>query len=128
MMSCPNEKELQSYFDHELNPRQTRRIRRHLAGCAECRSKVAQYGWVVNTLQQILGRVSDRPEPPHASNRPAFGWERMVLAAALMALIGFSGWRFSVWKNQSVITPQDEELTEQYLSLHMDEVRGGKNG
>jgi anti-sigma factor RsiW len=128
MMRCPNEIKLQSYFDHELNPRHTRRIRRHLAGCAECRNKVAQYGWVVDTLQRVLGPASIRTDEPPVPHRPALGWEQMALAAAFVVAIGFSGWYFSVWKGQPVIAPQDEELTEQYLSLHMDEVNGGENG
>jgi anti-sigma factor RsiW len=127
-MSCPNEIELQCYFDHELNAWHSRRVRRHLDGCEACRKKVAQYGWVTDTLQKTLGRASNLPDEVLLSSCVRPRLVRMAIAAAFMVVIGFWGWRFSVWKDQSAIAPQDEELTEQYLSLHMDEVNGGKNG
>jgi anti-sigma factor RsiW len=52
-MSCRVKEELTAYVDGELAPEETKTVRAHLAGCADCRSTEALLRRTLHTLEAL---------------------------------------------------------------------------
>ncbi|GMO29595.1 MAG: zf-HC2 domain-containing protein [Spirochaetaceae bacterium] len=107
---CPNNQILSVYVDDELPLAIKERVAAHIAGCAECASKTAEYASLsraINCLSEVsgkpedaAGRVWQRLEPRllfRKAARPAL-WRRelrlplpVAAAAALAVFICFAG-------------------------------------
>ncbi len=53
------EQQLSAYLDRELPPEQEAAVRRHVAGCAQCREELAR----LNQVKRLLGALPERPAP-----------------------------------------------------------------
>jgi hypothetical protein len=84
----------------ELDPREERRIRLHLADCADCRRSFEELSAIVAAAREL--RAPEPPEriwqsiskslPTRGASRPSRSWFYPVLAAAATLVLGLSIW------------------------------------
>ncbi len=53
MKRCPESEHVQDYLDGVLEPVETRRLRAHLVGCAQCAAELAHYARVFASLDRL---------------------------------------------------------------------------
>jgi anti-sigma factor RsiW len=96
----PDLERLNDLLDHELDPREERRIQLHLADCADCRRSFEELSAIV-----ALARELPAPEPPErvwqsiskslsspGASRHSRSWVYPALAVAATLVLGLSIW------------------------------------
>jgi anti-sigma factor RsiW len=122
-MKCEDvEMELMAYMDGRAKPADQIQVEEHLAGCATCRTRVAEFRGVWGVLDEMPGvepsfgfdarvraRVAAEPRP-----RPWFGFflePRLAVAAVL--LVAMTVWVARIPTNRSVSTPAVAVVSQQ---------------
>jgi hypothetical protein len=116
MMRCPNNFELQSFFDGEISLKRAYQIEKHNRECPACQQKVAEYTAVVSLFKKGLSNVT---VPRLSLYRYKFTLQRkLAWIAAVIIIIGtISGSLFYHTKQQTEWSPETE-IMEQYVILH----------
>jgi len=116
-MRCPDELDLQSMFDEELNRYQAYLIKKHVANCRNCASKLATLATVVNVINQELPKIS----LPRVQVVNQWQKRSLVLTWTVTAIfvLLFGGGIF--WQQcQSEAWSTEGELLDQYVTVYLE--------
>ena len=118
-MRCPEDLELQSLLDEELNPWRAGAIQRHLEACPNCQRKLTELQEVVSLLQRTI-KTETLPNYGRTGFRP--GLPRFTAAAAvLLVMFSLASFWYLNYQRQSQISPEAELLLQQYLTLYKED-------
>ncbi|HEX9097176.1 MAG TPA: zf-HC2 domain-containing protein [Candidatus Dormibacteraeota bacterium] len=90
----PTLEDLSAYLDHELNDDATARVAEHVAGCADCRTRLdalRETAFAIRALpMETPTRTFTIPAKPRVSSNwaPVAGWIGGVAAAMLIIVVG----------------------------------------
>jgi anti-sigma factor RsiW len=95
----PTLEELSAYLDHELDATAQARVAEHVAGCAECTSRLNGLRETVHAVRALPMETPTRNFTIPAQRRPSFrwapvGWLGAGAAAMLVVVIGVSQLHF----------------------------------
>ena len=115
MMRCPNNLELQSFFDGELSLKRADQIEKHTRECLTCQQTVTEFTEVVSLFKKGLPNVS---VPRLSSCRRVVAFQiKWALTAAAIIIIGHAGSLIYHTQQQAKWSPETE-IMEQYVILH----------
>jgi len=118
-MWCPDDLELQSYYDGELESPKMTAITVHIQNCPGCREKINQLQKIVALIQTALP-VTPVPGESDIQTTPLGKRRFMFIAAAvLVILMVLGGWYFSQIQ-QTDLNPE-AEIMMQYMVLHEED-------
>jgi anti-sigma factor RsiW len=103
-MSCKVEEELTAYVDGELTPEETKTVRAHLAGCADCQSTEALLRRTLHSLEAL------------PAFEPSLGLRRSVLNRLDAVPAPFRE-RFRAWLRPGVLLPAAALLAAGVVAL-----------
>jgi anti-sigma factor RsiW len=129
---------LHLYFDGELDTVESLAFEKHLETCAQCRADLAEFREIRRHLQNTLTRIpasdtlrqklqadlTDAGEPETPVRRRGWNWQRLAVAAAMVAMVS-SGTTFfleqpseeSLWTH-GIVTAHERAM----LAGHMIDV------
>lgn len=120
-MRCPDQFELQSYLDKELDPRREMVIRRHVAQCLECRVTLSELNEVVSLLQEAIPVV---PCPQVNTPKRISPLRKATMAAAAVLLLVLTVSGFWVYNNDQTARDwsPETELMDQYITIFSEDI------
>lgn len=134
-MRCPNDLELQSYFDGEQELHKVNQLTKHISQCAICQDKLAAFSGVVTLLKVgfpdlSTPRVLSSPGKVTHLSRLTFSGEfnifkkSLTVAAAVIIIVGaLSGTWYYKATQQSELSPE-AEIMDQYMTIYNEDVTG----
>jgi hypothetical protein len=117
-MRCPDDIELQSFFDGELFLKRTYQIEKHVSQCLACQQKVAGLDEVVLLLKKGLPDVA----VPRLSTYQAENtfMKKLACVAAVIIIIGTVSGSLFYHANRRVEWNPEMEIMDQYITLYIE--------